>query len=160
MRARAGRSIVIQALLEHCPRLVLVNRNAGRARALADELAATRRSGSDRSRVEVKTWDELPAALGEVDLVVNATSAGLGPESAAVLPARLLRAGLLVFDTVYGAGSAAFQAEAEAAGARFADGLGMLLHQGAAAFRLWTGREAPVETMRDALRCAFSASRR
>jgi shikimate dehydrogenase len=156
----AGRSIAIQALLEHCPRLVLVNRNAGRARALADELAATRHTDGERGRVEVRTWDELPTALGEVDLVVNATSAGLGPESPAVLSRRVLRPGLLVLDTVYGAGSAAFQAEAEAAGARFADGLAMLLHQGAAAFRLWTGREAPLDVMRDALNLAFSASRR
>jgi len=156
----AGRSIAIQALLEKCPRLVLVNRNAGRARALADELEATFLHGTDRERIQVKTWDELPAVLGEVDLVVNATSAGLGPESPAVLSRRLLRSGLLVFDTVYGAGSAAFRAEAAATGARFTDGLGMLLHQGAAAFRLWTGREAPVEVMRDALRIAFSASQR
>jgi shikimate dehydrogenase len=139
---------------------VLVNRNAGRARALADELATTLLRGDDPGRVEVKSWDELPAALAEVDLVVNATSAGLGPEAPAVLSRRVLRPGLLVLDTVYGAGSAAFRAEAEAAGARFTDGLGMLLHQGADAFRLWTGRDAPVETMRDALNLAFSASRR
>ncbi len=67
---------------------------------------------------------------------------------------------LLIHDTVYGAGSAKFRADAESAGARFADGLGMLLHQGAAAFELWTGRAAPVEIMREALQSAFSASRR
>ncbi len=157
----AGRAVAIQALLENCPALVLVNRNAGRARALADELESKHLPpGAARGRVQVRMWDELPAALAEVDLVVNATSAGLGPEAPAVLPARLLRDQLLVFDTVYGAGCVKFRAEAEAAGARWADGLGMLLHQGAAAFRLWTGREAPLEIMRAALQSAFSASRR
>jgi shikimate dehydrogenase len=157
----AGRAIAIQALLENCPQLTIVNRNAGRARALIDELEAKDPpGGSLRGRLSVRTWDELPAALGEADLVVNATSAGLGPDAPAVLSSRLLSDRLLVFDTVYGAGCAKFRAEAEAAGARWADGLGMLLHQGAAAFQLWTGRAAPVEIMRDALQSAFSASRR
>jgi shikimate dehydrogenase len=57
----------------------------------------------------------------------------------------------LVFDTVYGAGCEKFRREAEMAGARWSDGLGMLLHQGAAAFTLWTGRDAPLEIMRQAL---------
>ena len=156
----AGRSVAVQALLEGCPRLVIVNRNAGRARALGDELEATLLRGGPGGRVQVKRWEEIPALLGEIDLVVNATSAGLAPEAPAVLPAHVLRPGLLVFDTVYGAGCANFQAEVEAAGARWSDGLGMLLHQGAASFRLWTGREAPLDVMRTALRDAFSASRR
>ena len=50
-------------------------------------------------------------------------------------------------------------AEAQAAGAKWSDGFGMLLHQGAAAFSLWTGREAPLRIMREALESAFSASR-
>ena len=157
----AGRSVAIQALLENCPRLVLVNRNAGRARALADELETTLlRDSADRNRLEVRAWDEIPGLLGEIDLVLNATSTGLAPGAPAVLSARVLRPGLLVFDTVYGAGCVNFQAEAAAAGARWSDGLGMLLHQGAAAFRLWTGLDAPLEVMRDALQGAFSASRR
>lgn len=151
----AGRAVAIQALQENCPQLTIVNRNAGRARALADALKP--KSGS---QVDVKAWSELPAALAEADLVVNATSAGLGADSPAVLSARLLNERHLVFDTVYGTGSVKFRAEVEAAGARWTDGLGMLLHQGAAAFSLWTKREAPVEIMREALQSAFSASRR
>ena len=54
----------------------------------------------------------------------------------------------MVFDTVYGAGSEKFRHEVEAAGAKWSDGLGMLLHQGAAAFTIWTGRDAPLEVMR------------
>jgi shikimate dehydrogenase len=156
----AGRAVVTQALLDGCPRVVLANRNAGRARALADELEAKVLRGSAENRLRVVAWDDLPAALGEADLVVNATSAGLTPDAASVLPASLLSDRLLVFDMLYGAGCAAFRAEAEAAGARWTDGLGMLLHQGAAAFTLWTGRPAPLETMRAALQSAFSASRR
>ena len=110
----------------------------------------------------VGAWsdEELAKALASVDLVVNATSAGLDPKEPPVLPAQLLSPNLLVFDTVYGPGCAKFRSEVETAGARWSDGLGMLLHQGAAAFSLWTRREAPIEIMRDALQSAFSASRR
>jgi shikimate dehydrogenase len=76
------------------------------------------------------------------------------------LPASALTERLLVFDTLYGPGAASFRAETESVGARWTDGLGMLLHQGAAAFTLWTDRAAPLEVMRDALQRAFSASRR
>jgi shikimate dehydrogenase len=158
----AGRAIATQALLEKTPDLVLANRNAGRARTLVDELGAAF-SGGPLARTErnlrVAAWEDLPAVLREVDLVVNATSAGLDPHAPSVLPARLLSEKLLVFDTVYGAGSLKFRNETEVAGAKWTDGLGMLLHQGAAAFSLWTGREAPLEKMREALQSVFSASR-
>jgi shikimate dehydrogenase len=158
----AGRAVATQALLESCPQLVIANRNAGRARALADDLEAKILRGADASsrRVEAVAWDDIPATLGKIDLIVNATSTGLDPQAPPVLSARVLSDKLLVFDTVYGAGCAKFRHEVESAGARWADGLGMLLHQGAAAFTLWTGRDAPVELMRDALQGAFSASRR
>jgi shikimate dehydrogenase len=158
----AGRAIATQALLEKTPALVIANRNAGRARALVDELKAKFSAGPlarTENDLRVATWDDLPAVLQEVDLVVNATSTGLDPHAPPVLPARWLSERLLIFDTVYGAGCAKFQHEVETAGARWADGLGMLLHQGVAAFALWTGRTAPLEQVREALQAAFSASR-
>jgi shikimate dehydrogenase len=158
----AGRAIATQALLEKTPALVVANRHAGRARALVDELQAKFSAGPlarTEADLRVATWDDLPRVLGEVDLVVNATSTGLDPQAPSVLPARLLSDRLLIFDTVYGAGCAKFHAEAVAAGASWADGLGMLLHQGVAAFALWTGRTAPLDLVRAALLDAFSASR-
>jgi shikimate dehydrogenase len=157
----AGRAIAIQALLENCPRLVIANRNSGRARALADELVTKFLGGAKgQNRLSVVAWDEIPSALHDIDLVVNATSTGLATGAPSVLPASMMNDKLLVFDTVYGAGSVNFRRETEAAGAKWTDGLGMLLHQGAASFSLWTGRDAPVELMREALQSAFSASRR
>ena len=142
----AGRAVATQSLLENCPRLVIANRNAGRARALADDLDARILRGAEapEGTVHVVAWEEVPAALGHVDLVVNATSTGLDPLAPPVLSADVLSERLMVFDTVYGAGCTRFRHEVETSGARWADGLGMLLHQGAAAFTLWTGREAPI----------------
>lgn len=160
----AGRAIATQALLEKCPALIIVNRKASRALDLLAHLNTQFSAGPlARTPQNLRTirWQEpeLEAALREVDLVVNATSAGLDPKEPSILPARLLPPNLLVFDTVYGTGCAKFRDEAEVAGAKWSDGLRMLLHQGAAAFSLWTGQEAPLEIMREALQSAFSAAR-
>ncbi len=156
----AGRGIATQALLEQCPQLLIANRNIARADGLLGQLRT--QFPSAEGNVRVVPWDEtaLEAALDESDLVVNATAAGLDSKQPAVLPARLLRPGLMVFDTVYGAGAEKLRLEAAAAGARWCDGLGMLLHQGAEAFSIWTKRAAPLVEMRAALQAAFSASRR
>lgn len=91
----------------------------------------------------------------DYDLVVNATSVGMGaaPE-AAVLPLdpSLLREGHVVVDLVYEPVETGLLAAARASGARTVDGVGMLVHQAARAFTLWTGLDAPVEDMGRAAR--------
>ena len=67
------------------------------------------------------------------------------------LPLDALGPGHVVVDVVYRPGGTAWLAAAEARGARCVDGLGMLLHQGAAAFVQWTGQEPPIAVMREAL---------
>jgi len=157
----AGRAIATQAILERCPELIVVNRDARRAQDLLVHLNTQFSTGPfARSAENLRAirWqdNELEKALSEVDLVVNATSAGLDPKLPAILPARMLPASLLVFDTIYGAGCAKLRTEVETAGAKWSDGLGMLLHQGAEAFTLWTGQEAPLEVMRQALQSSLS----
>ena len=160
----AGRAIATQAILEKCPQLIVANRNPARALDLLAHLNdqfSTRPLARTPQNLRAIPWaePELEAALRETDLVVNVTSAGLDPKAPVILPARLMPASLLVFDTVYGKGCEKFRKEVETAGAKWSDGLGMLLHQGAAAFSLWTRQEAPLEIMREALQSAFSASR-
>ena len=156
----AGRAIATQAMLENCAELVIANRNPVRATELLRHLRAQFGSASPTANVRVVEWPALEHALHEVDLVVNATAAGLDAKEPPLLPARIIPAGLRVFDTLYGSACDKFRAEVEIAGARWSDGLGMLLQQGAAAFSLWTRQEAPLEVMRRALTDAFSASRR
>ena len=92
-----------------------------------------------------------PAA--EVDLVLNATSLGLKagdglPLDEAQFPLRRARA---VYDMIYRPAETPLLCAAKGAGCRTANGLGMLLYQGAKALELWTGQTAPVEVMRAAL---------
>lgn len=92
---------------------------------------------------------------GRADLVVNATPIGMGHTGACAphLPVdpTLLGAGQLVVDLVYDPLTTPFVAAARARGALAANGLGMLLHQAALAFRLWTGDEAPIDVMSSAV---------
>jgi shikimate dehydrogenase len=89
------------------------------------------------------------ADIAAADLVVNATPLGMGTEAMPV-DADLLHAGQIVTDLVYHPLDTALLRAARAAGARAVDGLGMLVHQAAHSFRLWTGVEAPVTVMREA----------
>jgi len=160
----AGRAIATQALLEKCPELVVANRNPVRADELLAHLNHQFSAGPlARTKQNLRSifWSEseLEAALRNTDLVVNATSAGLDPKATVLLPARMIPSNLLVFDTIYGAGCAKLRHEVETAGAKWSDGLGMLLHQGAAAFTLWTEQEAPLEIMRATLQSAAAAPR-
>jgi len=105
--------------------LVIANRTADKARALAARFAGTRGCGYD------ELGDE---AFG---LIINATSAGL-TDAAPSLPAAAFGRGALAYDMVYGRDTP-FLAAARAAGARTSDGLGMLVEQAAESFFIWRG---------------------
>lgn len=155
----AGRAIATQAALEKCQRLVLVNRTLSRAQELAAQLAPVIHSDKllgAHARLEAIAWDEeeIGRQLIDIDLLVNATSSGLKSFDPPLLPARVLNPNLLVYDTIYKPNRTKLLLNAEQSGARVANGLSMLLHQGAAAFSIWTGRTAPVAAMRAALQQA------
>ena len=95
----------------------------------------------------------------DYDVVVNATSVGMGaapPDAALPLDPSLLRQGHVVVDLVYEPVETGLLAAARSAGARTVDGVGMLVHQAAHAFTLWTGVEAPVAEMGRAAREAIT----
>ena len=115
--------------------LFLVNRTQSKAGEVAAEIRL-------RFPAVAVTVGYPPA---QVDLLINATSLGLKP--ADPLPLDLdwfpLARARAVYDTIYRPAITPLLAAAQAAGCRTANGLGMLLHQGAAAFEIWTGRSAP-----------------
>jgi shikimate dehydrogenase len=151
-----GRAIAWQCALENCERLVLVNRTLEKASKLAKELEPIftgSRVLGPAARLEAIAWDEtaLRAQLADIDLIVNATPLGMSPSDPTPIPARLLAPHHMVFDAVYGPSKTSLLRAAEAAGARGANGLSMLLYQGALSFSIWFNREAPIEAMRAAL---------
>jgi shikimate dehydrogenase len=92
-------------------------------------------------------------AVREAEVVIDSTSVGMHPNADVdpVIPGDWLRAGQLVCDLTYNPRDTVLLKAARAAGADVLDGTGMLVHQGAIAFEIWTGQPAPVETMRGAL---------
>jgi shikimate dehydrogenase len=152
----AGRSIAVQCALEGCERLILVNRTAEKVTELASELAPYFRSDrligpSERLVAIPHDIAALRAELDRIDLLVNASSVGMKHSDPALIPQSLLTANLMVYDAVYAGGKTRLVADAEQAGARAANGLSMLLHQGALAFEIWFNRPAPLAEMRAAL---------
>ena len=83
--------------------------------------------------------------------MINCTSVGMKGSDISPLPASLLRSELMVFDTIYTASRTKLMLAADEAGARSANGLAMLLHQGALSFEIWFERPAPLAAMRAAL---------
>ncbi len=151
-----GHAIAWQCALENCERLVLVNRTVEKATALADQLRSFfsgPRVLGPVARLEAVPWDEaaLRAQLQDVDLIVNATPLGMNPSDATPVPTRLLAPHHMVFDAVYGPSKTALVRAADEAGARGANGLSMLLHQGALSFSIWFDRDAPIDAMRRVL---------
>ena len=151
-----GHAIAWQCALENCERLVLVNRTLAKTSALLDRLRPffiEPRVLGPVARLEAVPWDEaaVRAQLADIDLIVNATPLGLNPSDPAPIPARLLAPHHIVFDCVYRPTKTTLLRAADEAGARGANGLSMLLHQGALSFSVWFNREAPIDAMRSAI---------
>ena len=123
----------------------------GRGGAARTVQAALNDRGAEVALVGREDWAGLESLVAGADLLVNATPIGTGGEDAPV-PRMLLRPGLAVLDLVYRPSPSDLVIKAKEAGAVARGGAGMLLGQAARSFTLWTGLEAPLDVMRDALR--------
>ena len=139
----AGQVAALRMAMENVAELFLTDYVVSKAEAVAEEI---------RKRYpRVKVTVGFPK--GEVDLMINATPIGLkaGDPSPVDEKQFSLRQARAVYDMIYKPAETKLLARAKAAGSRTSNGLGMLLHQGAAAFEIWTGKTAPIDVMRRAL---------
>ncbi|MDA0873675.1 MAG: shikimate dehydrogenase [Bacteroidetes bacterium] len=147
------------------PRPALIIGAGGAARAVAhaltgvlgwkDVTVAARNEATARALhgVGFTPWDERSSAAFGADLIINTTPIGMHPhEDASPLPAdQPFRVEQTVYDLVYAPAETRLLQSASAAGASVIGGLPMLIGQAAAAFRIWTGQEMPLEAVRAAL---------
>jgi len=135
----AARAVVLALARAGASDIVVVNRSADAAERAVTLAGPVGRVGE-------------PADVAAADLVVNATSVGMrgGPPGSPV-EARWLGPDQLVADLVYHPVHTELLALAAARGARTLGGVGMLVHQAARAFELWTGAVAPITVMRAAV---------
>jgi shikimate dehydrogenase len=149
----AGRAVVYALLREGASEVEVWNRHPQRAESLVAELA-------EHARDTAPAAVALPS-LAAKDLLVNATSVGMAspgepgktpsdadPFKELPLSADELDDRLIVVDLVYRQDRTPLVRAARARGLRCADGFDVLVHQGAASFRLWTGMQAPLGAMR------------
>lgn len=139
----AGRTAALKLASEGVAELFLVNRTQSKAEALAHEIQ--------------KLYPSLKVSLGypegSIDLLLNATSLGLKATDPLPLDESSfsIHRASAVFDMIYRPAETGLLKAAQRADCRTANGLGMLLYQGAKALEIWTGRAAPLEKMREAL---------
>jgi shikimate dehydrogenase len=129
--------------------IMILNRTQDRAKELAAHLSSMPecKASVEPSALHRSALEE---ALKEAEILINTTPLGMTPDvDETPVDGSLIRPGTLVFDTVYNPLQTRLLREAEEAGARTLSGLRMLVYQGAAAFRLWTGLEPPVKLMID-----------
>lgn len=143
----AARAVVYALFHQGVAELYVYNRTFEKGVALAESFA-------ELGRAEVLEWEALPERVRGTDLLVNTTSVGMArggrDPGVSPLPERVLPYGGVVVDLVYRPARTKLLKDAEAAGLKTQNGLPMLVYQGAEAFRLWTGQDAPTETMREA----------
>lgn len=139
----AGQVAALKLAAEGVSELFLINRTHSKAAAVAAEIR--------RRHPRVRVHLEYPR--GEVDLAVNATSLGLAANDPLPLDGKQfsLRQARAVYEMIYRPAETPLLNAAKAAGCRVANGLSMLLYQGAKALEIWTGQTAPVRVMRAAL---------
>ncbi len=145
----AGRAVALTCCASGASAVAVSDLDDDRAAKLNDEMAA-QCPGVETQAVPAGESNWITAAQG-ADLVVQSTPVGMKRDDPSVLPAEAFREGQWAFDLVYMYPQTDFMKRAEAAGGQAANGLGMLLHQGARAFEIWTGGSPDVAAMRAAL---------
>lgn len=150
----AGRTVAITCAQGGCGSLTLSDIDSARSEAVKAEISEL----APDCIVEVCGPGDTHASSA-ADLIVQATPIGMKPDDAPLLKADAFKSGQLVYDLVYMYPETGLMKEAGSAGAKCANGLGMLLHQGAASFKIWTGTDPDVSAMREALQGSVYGAR-
>ena len=138
-----GRTVALKLASENVAELFLVNRTQSKAGEIANEIK--------------KRFPSVRVSVGypknDVDLLMNATSLGLRVDDSLPLDEKQfsLHCARAVYDVIYRPAETKLLAAAKKSGCKTANGIGMLLRQGATAFEIWTGKPAPLAVMRRAL---------
>jgi shikimate dehydrogenase len=144
----AGRAVALMCAGQGVAEIMLAEVDDAKRNGVAAELNKL------YPAVKVAHATDAVSACRGADFVVQATPVGMKQTDAPLLGPEAFRAGQCAFDLIYMYPETVFMKQAKLGGARTANGLGMLLHQGARAFSIWTGREPDVEAMRAALQKA------
>ncbi|WP_456426013.1 shikimate dehydrogenase [Desulfurobacterium sp.] len=137
----SGKAVAFALLKRGAGRVIIANRTLDRAVALSEKL----KSYGD---VEAISLEDVERVLSSADLIVNTTSVGMRETDPPLFDYEVIPPSVVVVDIIYKPFKTELLKVAEGKGAKIINGLGMLVHQGARAFRIWTGKEPPVDVMK------------
>jgi shikimate dehydrogenase len=145
--ARAAMFGLAQAGVEE---IIIINRTESRGIQLKDEM--TRAFPACNILFKPLEVESITAASKDADLIVNTTSVGMEPqEGLSIWPNVVpIPAKAVFYDVIYKPAQTIFLQRAQSAGQPTLNGMGMIIHQGIAGFKIWTGYQPPLETMRQA----------
>jgi shikimate dehydrogenase len=154
----AARALVAGLIEAKAASVIVINRTYGRATKLVEDLRP--QAGEMELTALPDMFTSWAGSAVGCDLLVNCTSAGsagTGEIGESAVPAEAIHSGVLVFDIIYRPLETVFMRTAKSRGARVLGGLSMLIYQGAASFKLWTDRDAPIDVMYEAAQKALAA---
>lgn len=148
----SARAVTVALIEAGAASVRVLNRSPKRAERLVADLGP--HAGKTRLEASDATAESWAKMAPRAQLLVNCTSVGMAgaAEEETPVPAGLIRPEMLVFDLIYRPLETRLLHEAAIRGARVLGGLPMLIYQGAASFKIWTGQDAPTDVMFDAAR--------
>lgn len=148
----AARAIAVECALNGAAHINIINRSAGKG----EELASLIQSETDSS-AQYLTWESSMKIQADTQILINATSIGFSPNvtDKPDIDYSTITNQMCVCDVIFNPVETIFLKAAAANGAKTVTGLGMLVQQAALNFTLWTGVEAPVDVMEEALKKEF-----
>ncbi len=146
----ASRAVIVATCTGGARSVTVVNRTYLKAQKLSEEFSP-HFGDVGFSAAPLDDSGRVSELMEQADIVINCSSAGMGDIEPLSLPLDLLGRNCVVYDLVYKPPVTPLVRDSRALGLRAESGLGMLLYQGVDAFEIWTGEDAPVEVMREAL---------
>ncbi|MDB4653146.1 shikimate dehydrogenase [Akkermansiaceae bacterium] len=156
----AGRAIATQCVIENCSQVILANRTLGKLGPMKGQLSKLIHNEDveiPRNRIQTIALSDpaLEKAIKSSNLIINTTSVGLKSTDTSPFHSSWVKPHHLVYDTIYNPERTRLLKDAQAQGARVANGLSLLIHQGALSLEYWLNREAPIEVMRAGVKHAL-----
>lgn len=149
----AAKALVFAAAEGAAGKIIIANRTEGKAESLKGQVQ--KHFPSVKVEATGMGYDDLREVSNKVDMIINTTSLGLKKGDPSPMPREFLHRDLFVCDLIYNPPDTELVRYAKDLCRGYMNGLGMLLHQGAASFKLWTDIEPPVHIMRQALQDAL-----
>ncbi|MDE0158542.1 MAG: shikimate dehydrogenase [Candidatus Dadabacteria bacterium] len=146
----ASRAVIVAMCTGGTRSIAIANRTYFKAQELSEEFSP-RFGDIGFSAAPLEDAARVAQMMEQTDIVINCSSAGMGDIEPLRLPLDLLDENCVVYDLVYKPAVTPLVRDSRALGLKAESGLGMLLYQGVDAFEIWTGENAPVEVMREAL---------